>query len=170
LTNRKAKSTSKRWPLPNHLKALHPDKENLHVTRIFFKNLLLYEFLYVRIWCGQHNHGSIPHYFSHYCFYYNSCSLISAIKKGENDWLLLKCFGIIALAPFFLCRDVMLLGDLEEVTFWRLIWLFCWSKAKFLVIIYLRLNALLCMSQEYFLPPAMITPLMKLNNNCWDLI
>ena len=62
---------------------------------------------------------------------YNSCSLISAIKKGENDRLLLKSFGIIALVPFFLCRDVMLLGDVEEVTFWRLIWLFCWSKAKF---------------------------------------
>jgi hypothetical protein len=69
--------------------------------------------------------------------------------------LLLKSFGIIALAPFFLCQDVMLLGDLEEVTFWRLIWLFLLVKSEILIIIYLRLNALLCMSQEYFLPPAM---------------
>jgi hypothetical protein len=28
-------------------------------------------------------------------------------------------------------------------------------KSEILVTIYLRLNALLCMSQEYFLPPAM---------------
>ena len=98
----------------------------------------------------------IQHYFSHYCFYYNSCSLISAIKNGENDWLLLKSFGIIALAPFFLCRDVMLFNrwfgrsHLFEVDL-----AFLLVKSEILVTIYLRLNALLCMSQEYFLPSAM---------------